>query len=319
MVKIRGVFTAIVTPFTEQDELNEESLRQLIRFQIAAGVNGIVALGTTGEAPTLTAEEKERVIRIAREETRHKVHLMVGTGSYSTANTIANSLQAKDLGADSVLVVAPYYNKPTQEGLYLHYKALSDAMDIPIMVYNHQGRTGQNLQTETLARIAQLPYICGVKEASGNLSQMVDVMETIGRKYSHFSVMSGDDGLTLPCMAMGGDGIISVVSNLTPIQICALAEAASSGDYAKAREIHYALMPWFRAAFLETNPIPIKAAMNFTGLNAGGCRLPLCGLTPENEKKLKQVLSSPNIAKLIHVNQALYRRDAQLALTCQNM
>ena len=165
MDKIQGVFTAIVTPFTPEDELDEEGLRKNIRFQIAAGVDGIVALGTTGEAPTLISDEKERIIRIAREETLHKVHLMVGTGSYSTVNTIDYTLQAKELGADSVLIVAPYYNKPTQEGLYLHYKAISDAVDIPIMVYNHQGRTGQNLQTETLARIAQLPYICGVKEA----------------------------------------------------------------------------------------------------------------------------------------------------------
>lgn len=291
MDKIRGVFTVLVTPFDRHNQFHEAVFRQLIQFQIHSGVDGIVVLGTTGEAPTLTALEKEKIIQVAREETLGKVHLMVGTGSYSTAATIENTLLAKALGADSVLIVTPYYNKPTQEGLVLHYKAITDAVDIPIMVYNIQGRTGQNLATETLVRIAQFPYICGVKEASGNLSQIMEVIEKIGRKYSHFSVMSGDDNLTMPCIAMGGDGILSVASNLVPQEICALTSAALSGRLAEARDLHYALMPLFRGLFVETNPIPIKAALELSGWEVGKCRLPLCSLTKESEALLKKILN----------------------------
>lgn len=319
MDKIRGVFTALVTPFTPQNELNEELLRQLIRFQITAGVNGILVLGTTGETPTLTAKEKENIIQIAREETYHKIHLMVGTGSYSTVNTLENTRLAKSLGADSVLIVTPYYNKPTQEGLFLHYKAITDAVEIPIMIYNIQGRTGQNLNTDTLIRIAQLPYVCGVKDSSCNLGQVSEVIEKIGRKYSHFSVMSGDDLLTIPCMSLGGDGIISVVGNLTPIQISAMAKSALSGNFMQARDLHYALAPLFRGAFIETNPIPIKAAMNLAGWNVGKCRLPLCNLSSDNELFLKQILHEPSMSRLIRINQSLHHQISKQTIAYQNM
>jgi 4-hydroxy-tetrahydrodipicolinate synthase len=311
MEKIRGVFTVLVTPFTKENEVHEDLFRQLIQFQIAAGVNGITVLGTTGEAPTLSAREKEKIIRIAREETLGKTHLMVGTGSYSTVNTIENTLLAKSLGADSALIVTPYYNKPTQEGLYLHYKSITDSVDIPIMIYNVQVRTSQNITTDTLIRIAQLPYVCGVKEASGNLSQIMEVIEKIGRKYSHFSVMSGDDSLTLPCAALGGDGILSVVSNLIPIQICALTNHALSGDFTQARDLHHALMPIFRGAFIETNPIPIKAAMELAGWAVGQCRLPLCSLSKDNEVLLKKIVNETNMIRLIKNNLTLYHQLAK--------
>jgi 4-hydroxy-tetrahydrodipicolinate synthase len=319
MQKIQGVFTALVTPFTTKGELNEETLRDLIRFQVKTGVQGLVILGTTGEKPTLTLAEREKVIKITREEIATKTHLMVGTGSYSTAETIENTKRAKEWGADSVLVVTPYYNRPTQEGIYLHFKSLVEAVDIPVMIYNIQSRTGQNIQTDTLAQIAQLPYICGVKESSGNISQISEIIEKIGRKFSHFSVMSGDDPLTLPTMALGGDGIISVISNLIPVQVVQMIEAVWAGDDVLAKEIHHALAPLIRMIFIETNPIPLKAAMNLTGFPVGKCRLPLCDLTSENGKKLKQFLGDPAIAKLIDLNQTLYRRHPQLAMAGQDM
>lgn len=308
MDKIQGVFSVLVTPFTLEQELNETLLRLMIRFQIAAGVNGIVVLGTTGESPTLTLKEKERIIRIAREETLGKSHLMVGTGSYSTAITIELTRMAKDLGADSALIVTPYYNKPTQEGLYLHYKAITTSVDLPILVYNNQPRTSQNMTTETLIRIAQLPYICGVKESSGSLGQIMEVIEKIGRQYSHFSVMSGDDVLTVPSIAMGGNGILSVVSNLVPVQVCEMVQAALKGDFFHARNLHFELMPLLRGVFIETNPIPIKAAMALSGINAGTCRLPLSPLADGNYEILKRILNMQEIAQFVSINQHLFQR-----------
>lgn len=283
---VKGAYTAIVTPFNENGELDEEGLRLNIRYQIKNGVDGIAALGTTGEAPTLSEQEKEKIICIASEETKGKIKLMVGTGSYSTQQTIENTKKAKKFGAEIVLIVIPYYNKPTQEGLYKHFKAVAEAVDIPIMVYNIQGRTGQNLQTETLKRLANIPNIIGVKEASGNILQMMEVIEAIHNQQPEFSVMSGDDALTLPLMTLGGHGIISVVSNLLPYQVKALVTALQEKEYEKARQIHYNLLPLFRNAFIETNPIPIKAAMKMKGMAAGSCRLPLCDLMPENLAKL---------------------------------
>ncbi len=310
MHTIQGLYTAIVTPFDEQQQLDVEALRHLIRFQIEGGVDGIVVLGTTGEAPTLTHEEKVIAIRTAREETLGKVHFMVGTGSYSTAQTIQSTREAKDMGADSVLIVTPYYNRPTQEGIYLHFKAVSEAVDIPVVVYNNQIRTAQNIQTDTLVRIADLPTICGVKEASGSMNQIMEVIERIGRQKPEFSIMCGDDILTVPSMAMGGHGILSIVGNLIPVQLNALVCAAQSNDYEQARALNYQLMPLIRMTFMETNPIPIKAAMRLVGMNVGRCRLPLSDLVPENEKKLRHMLAEPAIAALIDKNLVLYRRCA---------
>lgn len=293
MDNISGLFTALVTPFDATGELDEISLRQLIRYQVSAKVDGIVVLGTTGEAPTLTSQEKERIITIAREETAGKVHLMVGTGSYSTAQTIENTKLAKDLGADSVLVVSPYYNRPTQEGIYLHYKAVAEKVEIPLLLYNVQTRTGQNMSCDTIVKLSQLPNICGIKEAPGNnLAQINDILALIKNHNPQFTVMSGDDLWTFSSMTLGGDGVISVISNLLAHPVKALVKALQTQEFDKARELHFALLPFVRAAFIETSPSPIKFAMNTLGLIAGPCRLPLCPLQEENKKLIETTLNS---------------------------
>jgi 4-hydroxy-tetrahydrodipicolinate synthase len=291
-MELKGLFTAIITPFDDQDRLNEKGLRQNLRFQLQHGVDGIVVLGTTGETPTLTTQEKERVIQIAFEEIKGRSKLIVGTGSYSTLQTIEQTQRAEQLGADSALIVTPYYNKPTQEGLYRHFKAICKETSLPICLYNIQGRTGQNIQTDTLKRLADLPNVIGVKEASGNVIQMNEVLESISNSYSRFKVVSGDDILTLPLLALGGHGVISVVSNLVPKPIKRLVEAGLKGDFHLARHLHYQLLPLFRAAFIETNPIPIKTAMNLSGMAAGHCRLPLCDLLPDHFQKLKAIVET---------------------------
>ncbi len=290
MALLKGVHTALITPFGTQDRLDEEALRLLISRQIESGIDGITCLGSTGEAPTLSEEEQRRIITIARQEIHGPTLLMVGTGSYATSQAIKNTRQAEQMGADMALIVTPYYNKPTQEGLYLHFKAIAEATSLPIVVYNVPGRTGQNLQLDTLRRLAEIPSIIGIKECAGSLSQISDIIEMIREVRPDFSVMSGDDNATLPLMALGGHGIISVVSNLLPKEVKALTEAAAAGDFATARQIHYRLAPLFRAAFCETNPIPIKAAMTLSDLPAGACRLPLCSLRPENVSMLARVL-----------------------------
>jgi 4-hydroxy-tetrahydrodipicolinate synthase len=291
MISLNGVYTALITPFDEQGNLDEEGLRYLIHRQIASHIEGIVPLGSTGESPTVTKEEQKRIISIAREETSNKTLLMVGTGSYSTAQTIENTALAQRLGADCALVVTPYYNKPTQEGLYQHYKALTQAVDLPIVIYNPPHRTGQNLLTDTLIRLLEIPSIIGIKESTGNITQMSEVVEAVREYRPEFHVLTGDDALTLSMMALGGCGVISVVSNLVPDRIRELYIAAANGDFTLARDLHYRLMPLFKAAFIETNPIPIKAAMNFFGLPAGECRLPLCALSFESKAKLELVLA----------------------------
>jgi len=287
-----GVYTALITPFTSTGELDEEGLRRNIHFQLENGVDGIFVLGTTGEAPTLSAQEKEAVIRIAREEVKPPVPLIVGTGNYSTARTIAETQRAQDLGADIALVVTPYYNKPTQEGLFRHFEALCKEVKIPILPYNIQGRTGQNLSTDTLKRLAALPQIIGVKEASGSIVQMMEVIEQILSARPDFLVYSGDDNFTMPLIALGGHGILSVVSNLIPAKVVELTRLALAGDFAQARALHYELLPIFRAAFIETNPIPIKAMMHRAGLPAGECRLPLCELLPENRSRVNELIDN---------------------------
>ena len=296
-----GLYSVLVTPFLQDESLDEEGFRQNLRFQIEGGVDGIVILGTTGEAPTLTPQEKERLIRIAREEIKPPMPLIVGTGNYSTARTIAETVAAQDLGADIALVVTPYYNRPTQEGLFRHFEALCKAVKIPIIPYNIQGRTGQNLHTDTLKRLMTLPQIIGVKEASGNIVQMMEVLEQVLKQRPDFLVFSGDDNLTLPLISLGGHGILSVVSNLVPAAVAELVHAALSGDIAKARALHFQLLPLFRAAFIETNPIPIKAMMNHTGMPAGPCRLPLCDLMPENARRLHDLMEEMQDLLLIKV------------------
>jgi 4-hydroxy-tetrahydrodipicolinate synthase len=294
IMEIKGTYTALVTPFTGE-EIDFTGLRKNISFQIENKVDGLLVLGTTGEAPTITAEEQDEIIRTAIDEIHGRAPLMVGTGVYSTAKTIENTRKAKEAGADIALIVTPYYNKPTDEGIYRHFKAVSDNVDFPVMVYNIQGRTSKNIETGTLKRIAELRNIIGVKEASGNINQMEDVIQNIAQCKNNFTVMSGDDSLTLPLIALGGKGVISVVSNLLPEKVVQMVNAALNGDFYKARKLHYELLPVFKGAFIETNPIPIKAAMNLAGMPAGSYRLPICEMTQANKIKLENILREMKI------------------------
>ncbi len=293
MLQLRGVYTALVTPFTDQGTLDEEGLRENIRFQIREGVDGVVALGTTGEAPTLSEQEKVDFIRIAKEETQNKTHLMIGTGSYSTEQTIRQSRLAEELGADSVLVITPYYNKPTQEGVYQHFKSVAESIQIPLVLYNHPGRTGSRIETKTLLRLADILNIVGVKDATADLATLGQLSAKLD---ASFSILSGDDSLTLPTIAIGGHGVVSVASNIVPGQMVQLVQAAFENNYKKAREIQKALTDLFTALSYESNPIPVKAAMNLLGMPSGSCRLPLTPLSEKYLQKLKHHL--PNGAAL---------------------
>lgn len=302
LTELKGTFTVIVTPFHEDGSLNLEGLRENLRFQLDAGVDGIVALGTTGEAPTLSKEEQELVIKETVAVIGGRVPVIVGTGSYCTRQTIENSVKAEKLGADGVMVVTPYYNKPTQEGLYRHFESVAKAVKVPVILYNIQGRTGQNLATSTLKRLMEVENIVGVKEASGSIQQIMDVLECARGCRPDFKVFSGDDVLTLSVVALGGHGIFSVASNLVPGEVKALTDAALKGDMEEARDWHYRLMSLFKAMFIETNPVPVKAAMAMAGMAAGPCRLPLCELKEENERELRKA-----VMKLTELNITAYK------------
>jgi len=282
-----GVFTALVTPFTEEGKIDEQALRRLVDFQIEEGIDGLVPVGTTGESPTLGAEETEAVIRITVEQARGRVPVIAGAGSNSTDKAIHLTAAAKKLGAAASLQVAPYYNKPTAEGFYRHFTAIADAVDLPMVVYNIPGRTGKNIENSTMLRLAGHRNIVAVKEASGDVSQM---MNLIAQKPAAFAVLSGDDNLAFPLIALGGKGVISVASNLVPGRIKEMVSAALQGKWDKARELHYKLLPLFKAIFIETNPIPIKAALAMKGLMKEVYRLPMCPLAEENRKTLAGVL-----------------------------
>lgn len=283
-----GVFTAIVTPFTENGEkIDEQALRRLVDFQIENGVNGLVPVGTTGESPTLSHEENIEVIRIVVDQAAARVPVIAGSGSNCTSTAIELTGRAMEVGATASLQVAPYYNKPTQEGFYLHFTAIADAVDLPIIVYNIPGRSGKNIENSTMLKLAVHKNIVGVKEASGNIGQMMDL---IAKKPDDFVVLSGDDNLVFPLMALGGKGVISVASNLVPRRMSDFVGAALKGDWDRARELHYQLLPLFKAIFIETNPIPIKAALAWQGRIKETYRLPMCPLQPASREALKAVL-----------------------------
>ncbi|MDP3764940.1 MAG: 4-hydroxy-tetrahydrodipicolinate synthase [Nanoarchaeota archaeon] len=289
----KGAITAIVTPFTESGSLDEESLRKLVEFQIKNNIDGIVPCGTTGESPTLDHEEHGRVIEIVIDAAKGKVPIIAGAGSNSTRHAIEMTRQAADLGADASLHVPPYYNKPTQEGIYRHFSEIAKAVDLPIIAYNIQGRTAVNIETSTLARLAkEYSNIVGVKEASGNVAQMMDVINELPK---NFAVISGDDNLTLPLMALGGKGVISVASNIIPKEMHELTDYALKGNFEKARKMHYELLPLFKGIFIETNPIPIKAALAMKGMIKESYRLPMCEMKAENKEKLRQILKNLKI------------------------
>lgn len=285
-----GVIPAIVTPFLRNSTLDVdyEGLRSNIEFLIENGVHGIVPCGSTGESATLSFEEHEKVIEVAIEVAGGKVPVIAGTGSNNTAEAIRLTRAAKDMGADAALVISPYYNKPNRSGLVKHYTALAD-LDIPIIMYNVPGRTGQNLPPDLVAELARHPGIVGIKEASGDIGQISRIIEeTLDED---FIVISGDDNITLPILALGGAGVISVAANVEPARMVAMFDAFCEGDMEEALDMHYALSPLFRAMFIDTNPIPVKKAMELRGLAGGPPRLPLDELDAEKTKKLAEVLA----------------------------
>ncbi len=283
-----GAIVAIITPFRD-GKVDENALRKLIDEQIAAGTDGIAPCGTTGESTTLSHEEHDRVIEITIDAVRKRVPVIAGTGSNSTAEALRLTRHAWEAGADGALVVCPYYNRPTQEGLYQHYRTIAEEVPIPVIIYNIPGRTGVNLLPETLAKLAKIPNIVGVKEASGSLKQMSDVIQLCG---PDFDVLSGDDIFTLALMAIGGKGVISVISNVVPQDMAAMVDAFAAGDLVKARLLHYKMSPLIDALFIETNPTPVKAALAMMGTIEYELRLPLCRMTAKNEEALKKVMQN---------------------------
>lgn len=302
MSKLRGAFTALVTPMFSDGSIDFEGWRKLVKLQLEGGITGLLALGTTGETPTLDEHEEEvKLIEIIMNETREytkktgrKVPVVIGAGSNCTKDAVMYVERAKKMGADYALVVTPYYNKPSDEGIYRHFEAVSK-VGIPIIVYNIAGRTGKNISTDLLCRIADLPNIAGVKEASGSISQMMEVIARISRKKPDFSVMCGDDALTLPIIGAGADGVFSVVSNLTPELVTKMTMAALDGDMKTARELHYRLLPIFKAAFVDGNPTSIKYAMNLRNVPAGGVRLPLVEVNDNAKKIIEAALKECNL------------------------
>ena len=289
-----GAYTAMVTPLTKDDEIDEDGFRANVKFQIRQGIHGLVPMGTTGECATLSYEEHNRVTEITIEEAKGKVPVLAGTGSNSTWEAIMLTKHAKEVGADGALLVVPYYNKPTQAGLYEHFKRIAEEVDLPQVIYNIPSRTGVNIQPETVAKLAKIKNIVGIKEASGDLRQVAQIIDLAGKK---FSVISGDDSLTLEIMKLGGVGVISVASNLVPDKVAKMVESFRSGDVKTAKRIHKELTPLFKALFIETNPGPVKTAMNWMGMAAGRLRLPLVELEPENQKKLRKVLVDMGLVK----------------------
>jgi 4-hydroxy-tetrahydrodipicolinate synthase len=284
-----GTGTALVTPFRRDGSLDEPTLRALIKRQIDAGIDFLVPCGTTGESPTLTHEEHLRVVEIAVELAKGRVPVLAGAGGYNTAEVIALARELAEIGVDGILSVTPYYNKPTQEGLFQHYRAIAEGITLPIVVYSVQGRTGVNVEPATVRRLAAIENIVGIKEASGNISQMAAILNAVP---DDFNVLSGDDAITLPLIALGGRGVISVVSNEIPAEMTRLTRLALDGDFAVAREIHRLVHPLMEVNFVESNPIPVKAAMAQMGLLEPVWRLPLVAPKAESEARIRTVLES---------------------------
>ena len=284
-----GCGTALVTPFTQDLTLDEPTLRRLVRRQIEAGIHFLVPCGTTGESPTLTHAEHLRVVEICLEEAQGKTPVLAGAGGYNTAEVIALAQELERMGVQGILSVTPYYNKPTAEGVYQHYKAIAASTLLPVIVYNVPGRTNVNILPETLVRLSEIDNIVGVKEASGSMSQIAAILSRVPE---NFLVLSGDDALTVPMMALGGRGIISVASNVIPGQMGRLAELCLACDFAAARALHHELYPLMEINFVETNPIPVKASLGLMGLLEPVFRLPLVPPSPENLEKIHALLKS---------------------------
>jgi 4-hydroxy-tetrahydrodipicolinate synthase len=293
-----GCGTALVTPFRRDLSLDEETLRRLVRRQIDAGIDFLVPCGTTGESPTLTRAEHLRVVGIALEEARGKVPVLAGAGGYNTSEVIELARELERMGVAGILSVTPYYNKPTQEGLYQHYKAIASGIRLPIVVYSVQGRTGVNVEPATMARLAAIENIVGVKEASGNIGQMATILNEAP---TTFTVLSGDDAVTIPLMALGGRGIISVAANQIPGEMTELAHACLRGDFETARRVQARYLPLMNVNFVESNPIPVKAAMGLMGLLDPVYRLPMTPPSPANLARIAKVLETAGLLRGVSV------------------
>jgi 4-hydroxy-tetrahydrodipicolinate synthase len=289
-----GCGTALVTPFRRDLSLDEETLRALVRRQVDAGINFLVPCGTTGESPTLTRAEHLRVVGIALEEARGKVPVLAGAGGYNTSEVIELARELERMGVDGILSVTPYYNKPTQEGLYQHYQAIASEIRLPIVVYSVQGRTGVNVEPATMARLAAIENIVGVKEASGNIGQVATILNQVP---STFTVLSGDDSVTIPVIALGGRGIISVVANQIPGEMTELAQACLRGDFETARKVQARYLPLMNINFVESNPIPVKMAMGMMGLLDPVYRLPMTPPSPANLTRIARVLEAAGLLR----------------------
>ena len=289
-MEINGAYTALITPFDIDGDVDYKQLKENISFQINNGIDGILALGTTAETPTLTYEERKEILKICKETIDERVFFMIGTGTNSTATTIENTKSAESIGADIALIVTPYYNKPTQEGIYRHFESIAKSTNIPILVYNIKGRTGRNIETKTLERIAKLEGVIGVKEASGDLNQIQEVISKINLNNNNFNIMSGDDSLTLPLLSLGGNGVISVISNLYPKEVSSMVKNYLNDNIEEALKIHNKLLPIMKGAFIETNPSPIKEAMKIRGMDSGIVRLPLVEMNANNKELIKEIV-----------------------------
>ncbi len=293
-----GCGTALVTPFRADLSLDEAAMRRLVRRQVDAGINFLVPCGTTGENPTLTREETRRVVEITVEEARGRVPVLAGCGGYNTAEIVSLAKELESLQVDGILSVTPYYNKPTQEGLFQHFETIAAAVSTPIVLYNVPRRTGVNLEPATISRLAEIKNIAGVKEASGDISQIATIL---GQAAEEFSVLSGDDALALPTIALGGRGLISVASNEIPAEMTQLVQLCLRGDFAAARKLQRRYLPLMEVNFVESNPIPVKAAMAAMGLLEPVWRLPLCAPKAQNEEKIRGVLESLGLLEGRHV------------------
>jgi len=295
--RFTGVGTALITPFTKAGGLDEPAIKRLARRQIDAGVHFLVPCGTTGETPTLSAAERRRVVELVVEAANGQVPVMAGAGGYDTQEVVHLAKEMQGAGVQGLLSVTPYYNKPTPEGLYRHFSAVADATPLPIVLYNVPGRTGCNIDAATLARLATIPNVIGVKEASGNITQMVEICRAVP---AGFLVLSGDDALTLPLLAIGGRGLISVASNAIPAEMAQMVEAAERGDYATARQIHQRLVPLMLGNFIESNPGPVKFAMAAMGLCEEVYRLPMVSPRPASQEKIIALLKELGIESAVH-------------------
>jgi 4-hydroxy-tetrahydrodipicolinate synthase len=291
----QGTGTAMVTPFTSAGAIDEPALRRFVDFQINEGIDMLLPVGTTGEGATLEPEEGERVLSIVLDQAKKRVPVIFGAGNNSTKKAVQGTERAKQLGADGVLSVGPYYNKPTQRGFIEHFKAVAE-VGLPVIVYNVPGRTGSNIEASTMLKLAEVPNIAAVKEASGNLGQMMDILRS---RPAEFRVLSGDDAITLPLIAAGGDGVVSVVSNEIPGLMSKMTRAALSGDFARAREIHYRILPLMNANFIESNPIPVKAVLAMMGMVGENYRLPMVPMTPANRAQIQKIAEDLGIVQSV--------------------